>query len=183
MYKLLSYINPKPVKHIELNKNKKAFSLVEMLVSLGIISIIMVIFFNAMLISLNVTVRNNIRSNIREELSTVASLITKDIRASDRLDSNECRDSSCTMIVAAEEVTWSKCGDQICREDSGGVVTYRTDSDINITNFTFDQAFVDETTALKNNVIITIVGSHVNESLEINNLIRQVSTSTRNYEL
>ncbi len=165
----------------KISKKKKAFSLIEMLVSLGVISIVMVIFFNALLISLTVTVRNSARSNIREEISTVASLITKDIRRVDRLNTDDCLGESCTMVVQFEEITWYKCGDSICKEQ-GGIVVYKTGEDVLINNFTFDQGFIDESTTLKNNVLVTIVASHTNEQLNINNVIRQVSTSTRNFE-
>ena len=162
---------------------KKGFSLVEVLISLGIINILVVIFFNALLISLTVTIKNTVRSNVREELSKVASLISKDIRAADSLISSDCSSSSCTITLNSNEIRWFKCDDQICKENSKKQIMHKSDPNIVISNLIFDHGFIDESSSLKNNVLVTIVGGHDNESLNIKNVIRQFSTSTRNYEL
>lgn len=163
-------------------KYKSGFSLIEMLVSLAVISIIILIFFNTLLISLTVTIRNNIRSNTREELASILSLISKDIKASTRILDESCIDNSCTVVVDGEVLRWYSCESQICKDDGTDII-YKSDSEIIINKLDFQTGFVDESSPLKNNIIVTIVGDHANESLDINNLVRQVSISTRNYEL
>jgi prepilin-type N-terminal cleavage/methylation domain-containing protein len=171
-------------KQVELKNSKKAFSLIEVLVGLGVISIVMVIFFNVLLISITITVRNTARSAVREEISTIASLITKDVRRADRLDTSTCMEDSCEIIVENSLIRWYLCNEsQVCKEDRNGDVIFESDPSLIVTNFVFEQGFVDSTSSIKNNVLVTIVGDHANESLEINNVVRQVSISTRNYEL
>lgn len=165
------------------NIKRRAFSLVEMLVSLGIISVIIIIFFNTILIAIQVTVRNSARSSVREELTNITTLISRDIRRADRLDTAECQDDSCTLTVSFETVVWGTCDTSICKTDENGTIIYRSDPDIIISTLLFEQAFVSGTTDIKNNIQVTVIGEHVNESLEISNIIRQISTSTRNYEL
>ena len=162
---------------------KKAFSLVEMVISIGIVSIIIVIFFNSLLISLDVTVRNTARSNIREEITSIASLIQRDIRSADLVDIPNCSGSSCEMIVEQDRITWYLCGTRICKEDGSSTIIFQSEEDIEFTSFTFEPGFVQNPTDAKNNILVTLVADHANAALDISNIIRQVSVSTRNYEL
>ncbi|MCA9386654.1 hypothetical protein KC669_01325 [Candidatus Dojkabacteria bacterium] len=177
---LLKVIDTVMSKYI--NK-KEAFSLVEMVISIGIVSIIIVIFFNSLLISLSVTVKNTARSNMREEITSIASLIQRDVRQADLVDISNCSGDSCEIIVDQERVTWYLCGTSICKEDGSSTIIFQSESDIEFTTFTFEPGFVQDPTQAKNNILITLVADHTNNALEINNIIRQVSVSTRNYEL
>lgn len=165
---------------------KKGYSLVELLVSLGIISIIITIFFNSLIISLEASVQTVARSNLREEIANLTNIIIRDIRNSDVLisceNSNECR-----YINDGDFYSWSFCVDnptQICKiNEASGDILFRTSDDLAVSNFNFETGFGDlSLDRTRNNIVLTIFAAHSNENLEINNLVRQVTISTRNYE-
>lgn len=165
--------------------NKKAYSLLEVVVSLGIIAIIIVIFFNALFLSLQITFKNLGRSLIREEISTISSFILQDLRNADVV--SVCEGNSCNLSRNGEIIEWSVCEEnKICRniiigEDQG--VSYKTSNIFSLNSIQFEPGFVANSSDLRNNILLTISAAHTNPNLNINNVVRQLSISTRNYEL
>src|SRR5690606_13353587 len=104
------------------NKRKKAYSLVEILVSLGIMSIVITMLFNVLIVGLQSTVKVIARSSIREEMSNISGQITRDIRNSDKVTA--CGEltvsNSCEFFYNNVRYSWSLCSDsatQVCKYD------------------------------------------------------------------
>ncbi len=167
-------------------KNKKGYSLVELAVSLGIIAIAMVIFFNSLVVAMRTSLRNAVRSSMREELSIVAELISKDFRNADLVLDANCNGNTCSMRQGNTVVRWHLCSGRVCRRIAvgGGAenLVFETSADLNITTFTIERGFIESSTPTQNNLLITIIASQSNSTFNINNLIKQFTMSTRNYE-
>jgi hypothetical protein len=165
-------------------KRKKAYSLIEIVVSLGIIGVVIIIFFNSLIIAIRVTFKSFARSNLREEMSNVTNLVIRDVRNADALISCSSG-NTCTFIKDGKEYTWAICaseGGKICKTQ-GSEVVFETSDVLNVNSFNFEQGFsVVNNDVLRNNILFTLVGSHSNENMNINNLVRQTAISTRNYE-
>jgi type II secretory pathway pseudopilin PulG len=167
-------------------RRKKAYSLVEVIVSLGVIGVVIVIFFNALVITLQISFRTIARSNVREEMSALTNQVIRDIRNADSITNCGTGGSICELVIDGNIISWEICNsDRICKTINGSErnVVYQSSSALKITRFTFEAGYIDNPTAIKNNILFTVIGSHRNESLKINNLIRQTAISTRNYEL
>ncbi len=157
-------------------KKLKAYSLVEVVVTLGIIGILIVMLFNVILLALRSNTKIAGRSFVREQMSSVLSQISREVRNANNV--SDCGDSSCEMIVAGKTIKWESCNTSICRYENG-VLALQTSDTIKVEDFTFDSY-----PGTNNNqiVVVTIIAGHANEVLEIDNLVNQISASTRNYE-
>lgn len=170
--------------------NLKAYTLAEIVVSLGIIGIIITIFFNVLIVSLKITFKNIARSSTREEITTVTNLISKDLR--NAIVVSDCGQTAvseyCELVVDNEEVRWEKCSsdpERICKVDvESGNVVYQSDENFKLTTLTFENSFSDTSSNVSQKVILlTLVADHVNPDTNVNNVVRQTAISTRNYEL
>lgn len=165
-------------------RNKKGFTLIEMAVSLGITAILIVILFNSLILSMRVSFKNVARSTIREELTTIVNEISDDIRNADAIVS--CQGTSCEIQQKDLTITWTICENKVCKyEDtngSGDVLVFESIGELNLQSLLFERGFVQNDNIVKTNILITAIGSHANSSLNINNVFRQTSASTRNYE-
>ncbi|MDQ6985161.1 MAG: prepilin-type N-terminal cleavage/methylation domain-containing protein [Candidatus Dojkabacteria bacterium] len=180
--------------HLKSKKNKKGFSLIEVIVSLTVIALVLTLFFNIFILSSNITFKTLARSKVRESLSDLTSLISRDIRNSEYIV--ECGlnsiegSESCEFVVGGTQYLWHRCEEySYCKEEkddaTGNYNTiFETDGDIVIDKVKFEKGFSSEngTTSSQNNVLFTVIGSHFNTNLEVTNLIQQISISTRNYE-
>lgn len=170
-------------------KLKKAYSLAEVIISLAIIGVILTILFNALIIAIQVTNKSLSRSVVREEISEATTLISRDIRNADII--LNCGDTvasqSCDMVLNGVRVSWSVCGVSVCRNEMGAngssTLTYQSSEILSISTFNFERGISTLTDPRKGNILFTIVGSHSNERLNITNIVRQVTISTRNYSL
>jgi hypothetical protein len=170
------------------NKLKKAYSLLEVVVSLGVIGVIMTMLFSILILSLQITFRILARSSVREEIANVSGLLARDIRNADFL--NECGgpsfQNSCELIVNGVKYKWSLCGERICKDeisDSGSTNVFTSSENIGFNEFILDIGFSDPGNKAKQNILITISASHKNENFNVKNVLRQTSVSTRNYGL
>lgn len=167
------------------NKNKKAFSILELTVGLGVLSIIIIILFNAIIISLKVSVENSAKSQVREELTKTLSLLARDIRAIDEVTECPTTDgngiSSCNFRSGNTSFSWVLCEEnRICKSENDQI-TYKTSESVNITTFDIQEGFVDSVSQARTNIVITIVGSYQGANIDIGSIVRQTSVSTRNY--
>jgi prepilin-type N-terminal cleavage/methylation domain-containing protein len=186
------------VKKYFKNKTKQGFSLLEMLVSLGIISIMLVLLSNVLIISLKISARSSARGLVREEISDLLSIVRKDIRNADYVQSCSGTLSSggtptCTMFTGTA-VVWTVCPKvsptptstggstsamDICKKDAAGNIIERSPGNLNITEFSFEEGFSEsENTKV---ILVTIIASHSNSSLSVANIVQQTSITTRNY--
>lgn len=171
-------------------KSKKGYSIVEILVSLAILAIVITMLFNVLIVGLQGSLKIIARSFVREELSAITSLITKDIRNSDRVIS--CGDSlpqnSCEFFKNNIRYSWSVCTDdelRICKYDLSDVANpvkvFENSQNVNVTLLEFAQGIAAGTVQESRNILITIVASHNNSYVNVTNVFRQTSVSTRNY--
>lgn len=178
----------------------KGYSIIELIISMGIIAIATGALLSSLIYGFRLNVNAIARSFVREEVASVASLIVKDIRNSDRLilcsgefnmgevlnDYGRCR-----FVSNGKIYDWA-----ICDETTSvpSLCKYSLDSNFNVTNIEYKassnilvQKLIFESTLNTNlkdgNILVTIVGAHANANLEIFNIFSQLSASTRNFEI
>ena len=178
------------MKVSNLYKNKKGYSLVEVLVSLAIMSIVITMLFNVLIVGLSSSLKVIARSVVREEMAAVTGQITRDVRNSDKITS--CGESaiqnSCEFFKNNIRYKWSKCTNaesRICKYNlsdiNNPVSVYETSENVNFTTFDFSEGFGSGETEKAKNILFTIVASHTNSYVNVQNVFRQSSISTRNY--
>lgn len=171
-------------------KTKKAFSLAEMVVSLGVMSIVTLMLFNVLVTSIRVTYKTVARSFVREELSQSLSLISRDIKNADVvLGCGESGDSNkCDFILDGEYFSWGLCSNdnsRICKtkiESDTSIEIYSSSPSLDIESLQFSPGFGDLSSQTQRNILITVIGEHANTKANVTNVIRQQGVSTRNYE-
>lgn len=166
-------------------KKLKGFSLIEIIVSLAIVSIILILFFNIITGILNTAIKTNARAAAREEMSLLSNLVRQDIRNANVI--SDCNESSCELVTNEGQIEWNRCDDNenlVCRyTNNNGVreLTYKMPEFLEAETFSFDVGFSEDTDTTKQNIIFNLAANHTNEELEIENIVVNTSTSTRNY--
>lgn len=169
----------------------KAFSLMEMVVTMGILAIIITMLSNILINTILVSQRTFARSFIREEIADIADKIALDIRQANIVTTCEGEGEAvlCHMITN-EPITWSLCdltGDgtnlQICKQDEDGNVLFASSPSLKVVQFTIEQGYEAQGSNRQRNILVTVVGSHINTSYAVNNVVSQTAVSTRNYFL
>ncbi|SRR5260221_8286427 len=172
------------------NKKRKAFSLLEIIVSLAIMGVSMIIMMNFLILSLQISVLSLARSFVREEVSNISGQITRDIRNADLiLDCGGTGNSSyCKFVEAGKTYTWAPCASnakRICKTQTVNATTstivYTSSNSVNIDIMTFSKGFTDSTSNSKTNILLLLNASHPNAGYKISNIIKQTAVSTRNY--
>lgn len=181
-------------------KLKKGYSLLEIIISLAIMAVVITIMFSTLILGLQISVVSLARSVIREELSNISSLISRDIRNSDfvlECGSLSGSSASCKVVQKGETYLWSKCNSlgistgnastdlSICKFkvlSDGSLSNIISTSKVLVVNdFDFSYGFSLENSIIKSNIVVTIVAAHKTESFGINNVIKQIAVSTRNF--
>jgi prepilin-type N-terminal cleavage/methylation domain-containing protein len=158
-------------------KKYRGYSLIEVLVTLGIIAILVVMLFNVILIALRSNTKIAGRSYVREQVSTLLSQMTREIRNAEVVI--ECAGTGCDYTLNGKDIIWQRCNTiSMCRYENGQL-SFQTSDTINVNSIAFDSY---PGTSGNQVILITITVAHTNAALSINNVISQVSTSTRNYE-
>ncbi|GAB4284868.1 MAG: hypothetical protein Kow0081_2310 [Candidatus Dojkabacteria bacterium] len=166
-------------------KKKKAFSLVEVTVSLAIIGIILLIFFNSIITAARVSIESISKSRVREEFTNVLALVSKDIRNADRLENCFSGGTECIMVQNNDLVRWELCEESVCRYENNNL-SFRTSAKSRIETFTFERGYIPEasaTNSTRTNVLVTIIGEYNSQQVDSGKIFRQLSVSTRNYEI
>lgn len=175
----------------QLSKNKKAYSLVEVLVSLGIMAIVITMLFNVLIVGLQSSLKVIGRSFVREEVANISALITRDLRNSDKIVNcgESASQSSCEFFKNNIRYKWSKCTDDdtdVCKYDlsnvSSPVKIYESSKNVDVTILDFSQGFGSTETDVSKSVLFTVVASHTNSYINVTNVFKQGSVSTRNYK-
>ncbi len=171
-------------------KRLAAFSLLELIVSMGIVGIVMVMLSNVLINSILVSQKSIARSFIREEITNISDLITNDIRGA--VTVGECDGAmdlaKCDIETDSGVITWKLCTSdtgpaQICKVDANGDVQFASSPNLKVIGYSFEPGFDTGGNAVEKNIILTIVGDHANDAFNVHNVLRQVSISTRNYLL
>lgn len=174
----------------KITKKLNAFSLMEMVVTMGILAIVISMLSNVLINSILISQRSIARSFIREEVANIIDRLALDIRSASQIGvcEGEMEGFLCE-IIGAERSIWRVCdyeGDgffQVCKEDSDGNILYSSSPMLRLDQFVVDGGFETSASSSQRNILITLVGGHANESYAINNLIQQVAISSRNYIL
>lgn len=183
------------------SKNKKAFSLLELLVTIVIFGILVVMLVDVLILNLRVSRMISLRSRIRSELSEISLLIRRDLRNSSNVVAGRCGNilaefndkPGCVFVVANKTFAWvlgdglNGCPDKkICRlEEKAGVMELNYISSdlytINLDKTTFEiQEYTDSKDTLNAILLITLYIDIVDQELDIAPQIRQITVSTRN---
>lgn len=179
--------------HLKLFKQKKlaSFSLIELIVSMAIIAVIMVMLSNVLVNSIIISRKSIARSFIREEVSDITDRIAFDIRNANRVStcSGEMANASCTILLDAV-VTWKLCPSQnnasvyqVCKVDASNNILYSSSTTLHVSEFQFEQGYSSGGNESRANILITLSGEHSNSTYEVKNVLRQLSVSTRNYQI
>lgn len=179
-------------------KLKKGFSLLEIIISLAIMGFAITVMFSFLILSMRVSVISLSRSFIREELSNITTLISRDIRNSDFVLNcgTQSFPASCEFIQEGTRYIWQRCDStgttnanaslntRACKvrlEGTTRTVLYLSPQSLVVDTFSFSLGYVGAANDVKTNIIFLITASHSNSSYNISNVLRQISVSTRNF--
>ncbi len=170
-------------------KTIKAFSLLEVMVSMAIIGIIMAMLSNILVNSIIISQKSIARSFVREEVSDILDRVAADVRDANTISSctGTLQTAKCDMVLDAP-VSWQTCvnsvgGYDVCKKDASGNILFSSSPTLKLTSLIFDQGYDTGTNTIRKNILITIVADHQNTATGVKNILRQTSVSTRNYEL
>lgn len=167
-------------------KNLHAYSILELIVSLGIISFLVLSFFTVITNGLRISSQNIARNTIREEISNLLSMISRDIRSADFIDLTKCTNQTCEIQTSQKRISWEICEDKICKYSYlNGIknLDQKSSETLSVSLFIFDVISPSTSSISKTSVYVSIAGSHVNPDRKVTNVFRQTNVSTRNYEI
>lgn len=152
---------------------------------------LMVMFSNLMLSTLNNSLRVSARSAVREEMARISGLIKRDIRSAQDVincgnPDSQSSSTECTLLVDGIQITWRACttaATSICKYDAANNVLNSSSANFQLNTLTFDSGFESTTDTSQRNILVTIISSHPNTRLGIENMVFQSTISTRNYDL
>ncbi len=146
----------------------------------------MVMLTNVLFMTLDVSRKIYARSNVREEQNDLLTKLEKDIRNARFVTncSGEDLSANCTIYLQYE-YTWKQCVEDntekvsICKIDRNGNIMEQTSNNIRVDKFRIEEGLADSEG--KKTIIVTLVVSHVDDALGIDNQTRQLVISTRNF--
>ncbi len=163
--------------------------MLEVLVTLVIVSVVLVMLTNVLFLALTIARKSFARSHIREEQNNIISKIEKDIRNAHFVESCMGEDLSASCSVALDtKYLWTTCTREdntwyVCKKENPGTPNEKIlagmADDIVLKKFTFEEGYSDSEG--RKTILVTMVVAHKDESLKLNNQVRQISISTRNF--
>lgn len=170
------------------------YTLVELMVSMAIIGVLLVMLSNILIDSIYLSERLVARASTREEITNLTAQIVRDVRASSRVIDCVGQDLSARcQLVIDEIITWEACrldgsdlsedNFTICKKNSSGQIIYSPSKNLRIRSIRFEEGVDSSNNSTRKNILITVIGDHSNTNLNITNVIRQLSVSTRNYSI
>ncbi|MBW7953189.1 MAG: type II secretion system protein [Candidatus Dojkabacteria bacterium] len=177
-------------------KTIKAFSLVEMLITIAIFGILIAMISQVILINIQVSRKTFIRSQIREELAEIGTLIQRDVRNARLI--GECGETSlenrtinrCLMSHIEEFVWTDDCPGssegikKICKKSVPDEQLLFESSDlITFERLNFEVNLSSGTDGTRSTILVTLYSSASNPNFDVNNQVRQIAVSTRNFTL
>lgn len=177
-------------------KTIKAFSLVEMLITIAIFGILIAMISQVILINIQVSRKTFIRSQIREELAEIATLIQRDVRNARLIgecgaNTQENRTINRCLMSHIEEFVWtddcpgsSEEIKKICKKSVPGEQLLFESSDlITFERLNFEVNLSSGTDGTRSTILVTLYSSASNPNFDVNNQVRQIAVSTRNFTL
>lgn len=166
------------------------YSFIEIIVSLAIIAICTIVMLNFTILSFKITAVSLGRSSIREELANIINQVGKDFRRSDFAPVCSQQGDMCEFYIEGDRYRWELCNNSmsVCKDvydiNANSFYNIFTSAEnTKITYFKFEPGFSNPAASGLNNIILTIIADHSNETLGIKNIIKQSSFSIRNYAL
>ncbi len=176
-------------KNLKFSTKKRAYSLLEIIVSLLIVSIIIVMLTNILFLSLDISKKSFARTSIRESQSEILRKIEKDIRNAHFIEQCAGENENAMCIVELDKkYYWTTCQNEqgnmtICKKINLGTpneqIVEELPNYIKVDLLSFEQD--PGNNAEKRTIVVTTSFSHVQEEYSILNQIRQIIISTRNY--
>ncbi|RMD77761.1 prepilin-type N-terminal cleavage/methylation domain-containing protein [Candidatus Dojkabacteria bacterium] len=166
-----------------MKKNKAAYSLIEVLVSVSILAILVVMMLNTVLLSFKVVLVAAYRSKSVEVVNDLNSLISYDIRNSANLI--ECDDNSvsCIVLLNGKRYVWKLCQDLICKYE---ILPDSSESIITVSNSNFRYSGLSFQNYTDNSGIESVYVTYRLQSrlpgVDVNS-INQFKVSLRNYRV
>lgn len=173
-------------------KKRKAFTLMETIVTMVIYAVILFMITNIILLNARLSLQLKMRSRIRNELSQITFLIKRDIRNASFISSEEpssnCNGSSCSISYSDTSLNWSYDSNdkQIIKTkiESGNPTTeYISGEYLSIDSVTFSMISDPDSQSGRATLILTIKAQGKNPEWKITNQVVQEIISTRNYNL
>ena len=192
------------------NKTKrKAFSLIETLVTLAVFGILLAMLFQILMLNIKISRKISARTRVREEISELVSLMQRDLRNADYIfecsngvkdfDEDGDKENGCRIQSQGENIVWvdsshDRCnGNKICRLDystnpnevmyeSSGILTLEPYDSTNPNSGVSFQSNIDPVDNAKAEILITFNASATNDNWDVNTQVRQIAVSTRNYQ-
>jgi len=166
------------------------------MISLAIIAVATVVMINFLIVSVEITVSTLARSFVREEVTDSVILMARDVRNADEVLTVDCDNptgATCTMefIMSGQKYRWNKCVDgsayRVCKDvwnttTSSYDNVFESSKSVNIDYMDISFGYSESTNNTEANLLFTIAASHARTSLNITNVIKQSSASTRNYQ-
>jgi len=160
-------------------KNLKTFTLLEVVVSIAIISIISLLLLQTLIFANRTIIENIIFSKAREDIDLLISLITKDIKNAEKIIN--CMNNECIFLHSSRIYKWSNCENEmsVCKFNENNQVIYKTNLiKINVLDFN---------TIRYNNsyeIVFTLSYSIINKfSGDSPEFIQQLTTEIKNYRI
>jgi type II secretory pathway pseudopilin PulG len=168
------------------NRNLSAYSLLEILATLAIVSILIIMLTNVLFVSLDISRKAFARSQVREEQNNILTKIEKDFRNASFVGTCEGTDQTASCEIGSDKVYyWTTCTGSdgklyVCKKDSTKTVILDGMSEnIELKYLSFEKGIEDAQG--KKTIVITMNVAHKDGSLGIDNQVRQIVVSTRNY--
>jgi prepilin-type N-terminal cleavage/methylation domain-containing protein len=171
-------------------KGWKGFSLIEMMISLGIFAILIVMVTNLIILNLQVARRVKARTYVREESSFMLKIMKKDIRNSDAITNvygNQIVITIDNPTTGSKRFRWTASDAVISRDEldnSGNVLkqTYRSPSDITFNSWESQNIFNVYQYEDNKVVVVRIQARDPNGMPEGQWMKKEVAVSTRNFQ-
>lgn len=177
-------------------KKIKAYSILEILVTLVIFGILSVFLMQSLFNNLTISSRISARSQIRSELDQTLSLMEKDFRNAEDINTKKCGITNneiiggvsclgrCVLNTNEGLITWCfSSNDKKIYKFVGNTTVYKSSDLFDVTTVDFtvnvEQDIVGKDFTPYANILVTVNAE--NNALGITNQIRQLSITTRNY--
>lgn len=166
-----------------------AYSLLEILATLAIVSIIIVMLTDVLIITLEISRKSYVRSIVREEQNDILTRIGKDLRNARFVGECQGENETASCQVGLDQIYyWKLCdryeqtGSDLCKMDYGQeTILEKTSDNINIDLLRFEEGLSDSMG--RKSILVTLVVSYKDDEINISNQTRQIVVSTRNYEV
>jgi hypothetical protein len=167
------------------NNKLKSFTLIETIATILIYAMMMLMITNIVLVNARLSQQLKIRSRIRSEMSQVVAMIKRDVRNAATVDAEHCTDTSCSLTIVNNLITWSYSATNhtITRKDGLTNEIFTTADYLSVDYFNFYTISDAATTTKQVTIILTIKAKGTNEAWKVNNQIAQEIISSRNYGL